>query len=465
MRRTIQIYMITCWMLYMLQPATAQQIPVFKEGERVVFLGNSITDRGHYHSYIWLYYMTRFPNLRLEVFNAGIGGDRVSHMDKRFETDVLPKRPTYLVVTFGMNDSGYEYNKPNSVAFAENEVKKSEAAYLLLEEKLKKLSGTKIILAGSTPYEENAKLASVPLKNKNKTIQEIICFQQEAGKRNNWGFIDFNAPILSINNKYQQQDSTFTLCGIDRIHPDNDGNMVMAYLFLKDQGFRNLPVAIVEIDASGKKLVQSENCKISGLKSGKETISFDYLSNALPYPLDTVPRARKAVKSQASAMQVIPFMEEMNQEIFRVKGLKGRYELIIDKQHIGIWDASAFEKGINLAELSNTPQYQQALCIMHLNEERWEIERQLRQYALIQYAYFQKKGLLFADNREALDAMQKDIATNYLLQELKENYTKSMFPEIRESWQQEMDLLTDRIYRINKPVKREVVIRRIDDSN
>ena len=34
--------------------AFAQTVKPFKEGERAVFLGNSITDGGHYHSYIWL---------------------------------------------------------------------------------------------------------------------------------------------------------------------------------------------------------------------------------------------------------------------------------------------------------------------------------------------------------------------------------------------------------------------------
>ena len=28
----------------------------------MVFVGNSITHGGHYHSFIWLYYMTRFPD-------------------------------------------------------------------------------------------------------------------------------------------------------------------------------------------------------------------------------------------------------------------------------------------------------------------------------------------------------------------------------------------------------------------
>ncbi|MGO3653801.1 MAG: hypothetical protein ACTJFN_05470, partial [Sphingobacterium sp.] len=45
------------------QQLGAQQISPFGDGDRVVFLGNSITDGGHYHSFIWLYYLTRFPDM------------------------------------------------------------------------------------------------------------------------------------------------------------------------------------------------------------------------------------------------------------------------------------------------------------------------------------------------------------------------------------------------------------------
>ena len=41
--------------------AAAQTITPFQKGDRVAIVGNSITDGGHYHSYIWLYYMTHFP--------------------------------------------------------------------------------------------------------------------------------------------------------------------------------------------------------------------------------------------------------------------------------------------------------------------------------------------------------------------------------------------------------------------
>ncbi|MDE6403210.1 MAG: hypothetical protein K2K86_05310, partial [Muribaculaceae bacterium] len=100
--------------------AQAQEIKPFKDGDRVVFLGNSITDGGLYHSYIWLYYMTRYPEMNLKVFNGGIGGDTAFDMNKRLDNDIFSKDPSVLVVTFGMNDSGYfEYNGDNAKEFGE----------------------------------------------------------------------------------------------------------------------------------------------------------------------------------------------------------------------------------------------------------------------------------------------------------------------------------------------------------
>ena len=80
------------------------QIPLFKKGERVAFVGNSITHGGHYHSFIWLYYMTRFPNRPITIMNAGIGGECLWDIKDRMDYDVFDRRPTFVILTFGMND-------------------------------------------------------------------------------------------------------------------------------------------------------------------------------------------------------------------------------------------------------------------------------------------------------------------------------------------------------------------------
>ncbi|MGO3194663.1 MAG: SGNH/GDSL hydrolase family protein [Sphingobacterium sp.] len=441
----------------------AQQIAPFKENDRVVFLGNSITDGGHYHSYIWLYYMTRFPAMNLTVLNAGIGGDTVWEMLRRIDGDVFSKQPTVLFTTFGMNDTGYlEYNEQEADKFADQKVEESRQGYMQMEERYKQLVDTRIVLLGSSPYDEHVKIAdNTPLKSKNKAMLRVVDFQRESAQANGWEFYDFNQPMSAFSARMQKDDPYFTLSGNDRVHPDLDGHMVMAYLILKAQGFSGTKVAEMDIDAAHGKVLVSENCSLSDLHKTAAGWNFDYQANALPYPLDTVARGWGSKKSQYDAMAVVPFMEEMNQELLRVRGLKGNYKLLIDQVEIGSWSATAFEKGINLAALDHTPQYQQARRIMYLNEERWEIERRFRDYAWVQYNFFQPKGLLNANNRKAIEVFQEHEQSDGWLRAKGDLYAKAMFPEIRKAWNDEMELLLQAIKRTSVPQKRTISLVRI----
>ncbi|MFC7525956.1 SGNH/GDSL hydrolase family protein [Parapedobacter sp. GCM10030251] len=460
-------FFLIAW-LYLLVPllclhgrtVRAQEITPFKNNDRVVFLGNSITDGGHYHSFIWLYYMTRFPEMNLSVLNAGIGGDRVVEMVKRLDGDVFSKHPTVLITTFGMNDSGYfEYNGTEPDKFADEKVKESYDAYQEMEKRYKQLAGTRIVLMGSSPYDEAAVIeGNTPFRGKNAAMLRIVDFQRASAQSNQWEFFDLNQPMTRINERIQQEDSTFTLCGNDRIHPDNDGHMVMAYLFLKAQGFAGNKVAEMSIDAANRKVVSAVNCRLSDVKKTEKGISFAYKANSLPYPLDTVPRGWGSKKSQYDALRAIPFMEEMNQERLVVKGLKGHHKLLIDEEEIGVWSAEDFAQGINLAALTHTPQYQQALGVMYLNEERWEIERRFRDYAWVQYNFFQPRGLLNANNRQAIRVMDEHVPTDGWLRAKRDLYAKAMLSEIRQAWQDQMDQLVTAIREAGAPKTRKITL-------
>lgn len=443
--------------------AFAQTVKPFKEGERAVFLGNSITDGGHYHSYIWLYYMTRFPNMPIRVFNGGIGGDTAYDMNKRLDGDIFAMKPSVLMVTFGMNDSGYyEYNGDNAKEFGEQKYQESIKNYQQMEKRFKDLPDTRIVMLGTSPYDETVQLKeNTPFRTKNETIKRIVEYQKESATKNGWEFTDLNAPMVAINQQFQQKDPAFTLCGSDRIHPDNDGHMVMAYLFLKAQGFVGKEVADIEINANKKQTIKSENCTISNIKKTGKDLSFDYLAEALPYPLDTIARGWGQKKSQAEALKVIPFMDEMNREMLKITGLKGNYKLLIDEEEIGVWNGDELAKGINLAAESKTPQYQQALTVMHLNEYRWEIEKNFREYAWCQFGFFQQQGLLFANDRKAIEVMDQNVEKNIWLKGRRDMYSKMMFEAVRDARQQEMDVFISKIYEINKPVVRKIVLRKI----
>lgn len=429
----------------------------FQKGDRVVFLGNSITEGGHYHSYIWLYYITHFPESRMQMYSAGTGGDASWDMLERLEEDVYSKNPTVITATFGMNDSGYyEYFKDDAKEFADRQILRVDSTFNKMQDIMEAHKNTAVILIGGTPYDDTWKNEkNVPFPGKNTTIQRIIELQKKAANKHGWAFVDFHYPLLDINKKQQAKDSTFTLTQGDRIHPDNHGNMLMAYFFLKAQGLAGKPVSDICIDVTEKKIQKKENCYISRLaiEDNFKKVSFDYLAKSLPYPLDTVPRGWEKKHSQFEATRYAPIIQDLNQEILQVKGLeKGMYMLKIDGLKIASFNADAFEKGINMAVLCNTPQYQQAVKIMHLNEERWSIEKRFREYAWTEFYILKRKGMLYQDDIAAMDTLRASLHENIFLAGHLDNFSKMMYPEIREAWQAEMDILVNRMYNLAQPV-------------
>ena len=438
---------------------SAQQVAPFKKGDRVTFVGNSITDGGHYHSYIWLYYMTHFPYEEMWMANCGVGGDTSLEILNRLDGDVFAKRPTVLTLTFGMNDSGYfEYNGDEPEKFAAAKLAQSRKYFLEIEKRLKARPETRMIMIGTSPYDQTSTFNDNIFRNKNNTMGKIVAFQDSAAKANNWEFVDFWAPMTRINEEQQKTDPKFTICGNDRVHPDNDGHLVMAYLFLKAQGMAGKKVADVQVNARTRQVLRSENCDISNVENRSGVLTFDYLAHSLPYPLDTIPRGWEYHRQQAAALKVIPqFMEEMDNEAFSVTGLKGTYQLLIDGQLIDTFTADQLGKGINLATYRHTPQYVQAKIIMELNENRWEIERQFRDYTWLQYNFFRKKGMLEQNDEQAARTfrMGQDDAWVAAKRGL---YDKMIHKEVRDMYIRQMDMIVERIYQINKPQVRKITL-------
>src|SRR3989442_15795067 len=83
-----------------------------KEGDRVVFYGDSITDQRLYTTFTETYVVTRFPRLEVRFVHSGWGGDRVSGggggpIDVRLPRDVFAYKPTVMTIMLGMNDASY----------------------------------------------------------------------------------------------------------------------------------------------------------------------------------------------------------------------------------------------------------------------------------------------------------------------------------------------------------------------
>jgi hypothetical protein len=360
-----------------------------------------------------------------------------------------------------MNDSGYfEWFRKDAQEFMDKRIEGSFKYYGMLEDKLKNRPDIKKIIILGTPYDETTK--SNP-KNyypkKGVAFAKIIDFQAAAAKKNGWDVVDFFHPILAIEQREQAKDTLFSLTPNDRIHPDNDGHLVMAYLFLKAQGLDNKPVADISVDASDKKLLKASNCHISGISASADSVAFNYLANSLPYPLDTIPRGWGNRKKQADALKLVPFTHDFNREILTVKNLQGgNYKLLIDGELMGTFTGSQFSDGLNMADITATPQYQQAIQIRELNEERWDIERRLRMYIWMEYDFLKGKNMLYKDDNAAMDSVKKYAVKDLFVNGNKDNYTRARYKSVRDAWQKEMNVLTDEIYLINKPQTHRITI-------
>jgi len=88
--------------------ACASQSIMLHKGERIVFLGDSITHQAvQPNGFVTLIDDTltaRHPGWGIEIIGAGISGNRVPDLQKRLASDVLDKQPTLVVVYIGIND-------------------------------------------------------------------------------------------------------------------------------------------------------------------------------------------------------------------------------------------------------------------------------------------------------------------------------------------------------------------------
>ncbi len=450
-----------------LSPLSAQQtIPVFRPGEVVALVGDSITHGGHYHSYIWLYYMTRFPGMPVTLLNCGVGGDEARSILERWDWDVARRSPTYVTLTFGMNDTGYwgVYDQEKADSLSRAKIEASLSSFDGILAKLDTLpAGTPVVMIGGSPFDETAAIEAGNLPGKNDAIRKLIAAQKQAADEKSWGFVDFNTPMLEIARSVQAADSSYSFCPQDRIHPDKDGQMVMAYLFLKAQGLAGKKVADIDLDAVTRKVRLSENCQITNVRKQDGSISFDYLAEALPYPCDSISEHGWGnIHSQRDAMKLIPFEEEFNQERLRVRHLpSGQYRLIIDDEPIAEFSSRDLSQGINMAVLTNTPQYRQASAVMYLNEERFEIEKHLREYVWMEYNMFRGTDQLFKDDWKSVEMVEKEAKTNWFVAYSDYWYKKSRYPEIRQVWQRQMEDIVRTIYSINTPVTRSIRLEKI----
>ena len=358
-----------------------RQVPLFQTGDRWCVLGDSITHGGFYHRYIELFYLTRFPSLRLDVINCGIAGDTATGAEKRLGWDCLNAKPTVVTVMLGMNDVKRELYAPTATA---SDIEKQRANSVETYEKtMRRLlqtlrdSGAKVVCLEPTPYDDTADLPAANLPGCSAALAGLGKQVRAMAQEFQFPSVDFYSPLASINAEKQKTDPHFTIIGPDRVHPKEPGHLLMAAKFLKAQQITG-GVSRIVIDAAARRAGALENCEVSDLTLKPEGVSFTCHERSLPFPVP--PEARPA-------LEMIPFMQDFDQETLRVTGLApGDYALKIDGQSVRVYTAAELAAGVNLALETRTPQYQQALAVQAALGKKWAAVDKIRTLAYVEFS-------------------------------------------------------------------------------
>ena len=376
-----------------------------RNGDRVVFFGDSITEQSFYTNFVETYALTRFPKLKIDFTNSGWSGDRVyggggGTTDERLKRDVLPYKPTVITAMFGMNDGCYvEFNADCYKGFTEG----YERFLTLLK---KDSPAARLTLIQSSPFDDwtnsHAWRLAPPVKGGyNNVLIRYGEFVRDLARKNNLNVADMNAPLVEAIQKAQKIDADAAQKIIpDRIHPSSAGGLLMANALLKSWNAPAL-VTAVEIDAGHEKIARQENAKISELKKSGEEISWTQTDESLPLPIDS------SDKTIALVAQISGVVESLNRETLKIKDLSAaRYQLKIDGEETGKFTREDLANGINLANFQ-TPMLRQSLAVHRLTEQHNKIH--FTRWREIQVP-FEKENLADAPKiLNALDAMEAEI--------------------------------------------------------
>lgn len=424
----------------LLAVASSANAAVFKDGERAAFFGDSCTHHGCWVKPLQDFYYTRFPDADIRIWNCGVGGETSEEGSRRIVADVAWRKPTFVNVSFGMNDvcvDGYKTNAPTwDVARRKDALKYFEAGMRKIHRILRASApDARICWCTLVPWDDELRFN--PPRESIKGVTEgerplsdfVKTFHKEVGG----SFVDFYGPMLAYNRKLHKTDP-FSSLSPDTIHPQEPGGLFMLHLFLKAQGMNGV-VSDVMLDASTCKIVRSTNAQVDAVKKTVSGgVSFRVREKALPFPVE--PRARAMADE-------IGFDEAFNREILRVKGLPGgNWTLFIDGEKVQTESAKVWSDGVNLAMIELTPMMKQARKVAACNADKMEKEKKIRELWVARTIAFRRMewNVKFTDDDYADSRFAESYITAYLHAyersgaSAESDYDKKLFETFKQDW-------------------------------
>lgn len=371
--------------------------PLFASGERVCWIGDSITQSGLWHSHVSLFHRTRFPDVDCAWINCGLSGDSAAGAMRRFEWDIAPQRPTVAVLMFGMNDVARHLYGPDAaddirLAQRRDAITAHERTMSALADRLVAL-GARLICVSPSIYDDTGRQQVANLVGVDRALATCGDAARALADRHGGGFIDLHTPMAACNAVLQQSDPNASIVGTDRVHPGPPGHLFMAYHVLRGLG-ATATVAAVGVRASDGRVLTQDNCSVTVDRHTATSVVLRYDAVSVPFPI---------LNDAQAACAWVPIATDLSCETLRVTDLPaGRYTVSIDRAPVALASAAELAAGIDLGANPATPQYRQAVLVAELVCERHRlISQDLRTVAAIRHFLLERHQIASDDFDQA----------------------------------------------------------------
>lgn len=347
-------------------PVTAAAPFFFRDGDRAMILGDSITQQQQYSALVETYTLSRFPDWKITFRNTGWGADTMGFrmrksLDNGFDRDIKPLAPTAVTIDFGMNDAR---NGTEAIpAYADNARKLSDKFAAI---------GTRVAFLTASPEEqyEEGQPAGSAYNHMLRSYSEALRLVAEEKKL---PFVNQLDPMIAVIEKGREAGVLATkVRGTrfvpDNVHPNWDGSFIMAVYILKGL---NAPADVSAVEISAKNgAVRANRVKVTEVKTG-ETLSFVRRDDCMPWPVPA------EVMNAHKVPGFTPF-DELSRYLLRVLDLTApRYQVAADGKVLGTYTKEELATGVNLtgAAFKNIPEVKALFdAVVHKNllfHRRW----------------------------------------------------------------------------------------------
>ena len=353
MRRspTATIVSVAMIALAMLGRARAEESALVPKA-RVAIVGDSITEQKLYSKYVecWLLACSGVPDLRVMQF--GWGGETAGGFANRADNDLGLFDPDIVTLCYGMNDGGYQPWKGEiGTAY--------EANMRRVLDRLSALGVRSVVVGSPGAVDTNFFRPGQTMGDKpahaayNDTLARLRDIDRSLANEKGQRFADVHAAMVDAMTKANATlGPKYDVCGGDGFHPGPNGQLLMAYAFLKGLSVDG-SIGEITVDLAAGKAGGTPGQKVTGIEKEGSAATVEVTSTRWPFCFEGDTTSSGSTRS---ILPFVPFNDDLNRYRLRVSGLTTPAAKVTWGSETKTFTKEQLATGVNLAaEFPRTP--------------------------------------------------------------------------------------------------------------